>query len=378
MRILLLTSRLSPAAGGLAVSVPGLAHSIDPLPGMEMHVMGTLDPADPGAAERWGPRVQGFDVKGPGALHYAPKMQRAIQTMRPDLIDMQGLWTYPSLASLRYTRRRQNFPYIVTPRGMLDPWARRNSAWKKALAGAAFERAHLRGATILRATAELEAQHFRDMGLTNPIAIVPNGIDLPVLEERQTPALRQMLFLSRIHPKKGVDILLKSWAQLADRHVGWELVIAGIDENGHEAELKQLALDLGVPRTRFIGERHGTEKQQLYRDADLFVLPTHAENFGLVVAEALAQETPVITTRNAPWPGLETERCGWWIDLDQHRLTETMRAALARPSAELAQMGRRGRRWVERDYMMTQVADRMREVYLWAGKQGPKPESIHD
>lgn len=375
LRVLLLTSRLSPAAGGLAVSVPGLAHSIDPLPGMEMHVMGTRDPADPEAAQAWGPRVQAFDVTGPQAGQYAPAMGAAIAALNPDLVDVQGLWTYPSLASLRHARRSGR-PHIITPRGMLDPWARRNSAWKKKIAGALFERAHLESACCLRATAAMEAQHFRDMGLTNPIAVVPNGLDLPDLAPRRDTDLRSILFLSRIHPKKGVPFLLTAWAALHASFPDWEVVIAGIDENGHEAELKALARKLELPRVRFVGEAHGAAKQQLYRDADLFVLPTHAENFGLVVAEALAQETPVITTRNTPWEGLETQRCGWWIELDQARLTDTMRAALSRPAAELAAMGARGRDWVQRDFAMVQVAERMREVYLWAAGQADRPETV--
>tara|TARA_R100000750_G_scaffold140_2_gene384 strand:+ start:21912 stop:23057 length:1146 start_codon:yes stop_codon:yes gene_type:complete len=377
LRVLLLTSKLSPAAGGLAVSVPGLAHSIDPLPDMEMHVVGTLDPGNPAAAQGWGPRVQGFDVKGPLAGQYAPGMAPAIAALAPDIVDVQGIWTYPSMANLRHARRTGT-PYLVTPRGMLDPWARKNSAWKKKIAGALFEQAHLKGALALRATAGMEAQHFRDMGLTNPIAVVPNGLTLPDLASRTDGALRSILFLSRIHPKKGVDYLLRSWVTLQDAFPGWEIVIAGIDENGHEAELKTLAGKLRLSRVRFVGEVHGTAKEALYRDADLFVLPTHAENFGLVVAEALAQETPVITTRNAPWQGLEAEGCGWWIDLDQDRLTDTIRTALSRPAGDLAAMGRRGRAWVQRDFAMTEVAEKMREVYLWASGRGLKPECVHD
>jgi glycosyltransferase involved in cell wall biosynthesis len=377
LRVLLLTSKLSPAAGGLAVSVPGLAHSIDQLEGIEMHVMGTRDRTAPGAAERWGPRVQAFDVKGPQAAQYAPEMGSAIDLLAPDLTDVQGLWTCSSLVSLRYARR-SGAPYIVTPRGMLDPWARRNSAWKKHLAGMLFEQKHIRGAIALRATAEMEAQHFRDMGLKNPVAIVPNGLVLPDLAPRTDGPLRTILFLSRIHPKKGAAFLLEAWAALHNDFPDWEVAIAGIDENGHEAELKKKTERLSLPRVRFVGEVQGAAKQSLYRNADLFVLPTHAENFGLVVAEALAQETPVITTTNAPWEGLSEQGCGWWIDLDQRRLTSTMRGALSCSSEELAAMGRIGRDWVERDFSMAQVAEKMGDVYRWVAGRAHKPETVHD
>lgn len=377
LKVLLLTSKLSPAAGGLAVSVPGLAHSIDPLPGIEMHVMGTLDPAKPDAARAWGPRVEAFSVKGPQAGQYAPDMRQAITALAPDLVDVQGLWTYPSLANLLHSRKTGK-PYIVTPRGMLDPWARRNSAWKKHIASMIFERKHLSSAFALRATAEMEAQHFRDMGLTNPIAIVPNGLILPDLALRTENPFRSVLFLSRIHPKKGIDYLLRSWSQLHGDFPGWEVVIAGIDENGHEAELKQLVEKLRLPRVRFVGESHGAAKQKLYRDADLFVLPTHAENFGLVVAEALAQETPTITTTNAPWQGLHEHDCGWWIDLDQNKLTNTMRESMSCSTGRLQEMGKRGREWISRDFGMDQVALKMREVYLWASGRGSKPSFVYE
>lgn len=377
MRVLLLTSQLSPAAGGLAVSVPGLAHSIDRLPDMEMHVFGTVDPNDSEAFPVWGPRVQAFDVKGPQAVQYAPHMGPAIGALAPDIIDVQGLWTYPSLANLRFTKRTRT-PYLVTPRGMLEPWARRNSAWKKKIAGAMFETAHLRGAFALRATAEMEAQHFRGMGLTQPIVIVPNGLDLPDLVQRRADGLRSILCLSRIHPKKGMDYLLRSWDALHASFPDWEVVIAGIDENGHEAELKRLAKSLNLPRIRFAGEAHGADKQQLYRDADLFVLPTHSENFGLVVAEALAQETPVITTKNAPWENLGAEGCGWWIDLDQSGLTDTLRGAMTLPRPTLDEMGSKGRAWVRRSFGMSEVAVNMAAVYRWIAGQGARPEFVHD
>lgn len=376
LEVLLLTSRLSPAAGGLAVSVPGLAHSIDRLQGVKMHVFGTTDPSDPLAAQSWGPRVTSFDVIGPNALHVAPRMFKAVRKLSPDLLDIQGLWTYPSLVSLRYTRKF-NTPYLITPRGMLDPWARQNSSWKKALAGAAFENAHIAGATALRATAEMEAKHFRDMGLRNPIVVVPNGISMPPLEEKIAKHKKQILFLSRLHPKKGVSFLLHSWASLQDQNPSWELIIAGIDEAGHENELKALAKALELKRIYFVGEFHGQEKQKLYRNADLFVLPTHAENFGLVVAEALAQETPVITTFNAPWKGLQDNACGWWIPLEQKRLTETIQAAILKDPFELAEMGRRGRQWIARDFSIEQVACKMHQTYRWAAQGGPKPEFLH-
>src|SRR5262249_18492865 len=153
------------------------------------------------------------------------------------------------------------------------------------------------------ATSEAELAETRALGLTQPVHVVPNGVaitDLCLVHERQ-PQARTILSLSRIHPKKGLPLLLRAWAALADRRPQWRLGIAGPDELSHLAELKALAHDLGAPRVRFLEPLYGSEKQAALQNADVFVLPSHNENFGLVVAEALAAGTPVIATTGTPW-----------------------------------------------------------------------------
>ena len=378
VRVALLTAKMSPAAGGLSVSVPGLADGLDAFDDIEPHVLGTLDPNDPDAAQKWGQRVQAFSVSGHPALQRAIGMAPALDRLNPDIVDVQGIWTWSSKVSLDRHRRHKT-PYIVTPRGMLDPWARANSAWKKRLFAIFVETEHLRSARCLRATADMEAGHFRSMGITCPITIVPNAIALAPLAPRPAPdGRRRVLFLSRIHPKKGIIFLLRAWAKLEDRFRDWDLIIAGIDENGHLADMKTRASELGLSRVSFPGAVHGAQKEALFRASDLFVLPTHAENFGLVIAEALAQEVAVITTHNAPWEGLEERRCGWWIPLVEERLADTMAQAMSRPQAELQMMGERGRAWIAAEFAPEEVAARMRDVYLWATGRAGKPDHVYD
>lgn len=378
LRVALLTARMSPAAGGLSESVPGLAHGLDIFDDIETHVLGTQDASNPDAANSWGPRVQAFPVTGFNALQRAPTMAPALVRLAPDLIDVQGLWTWASKVSLDY-HRLSGTPYIVTVRGMLDPWARANSAWKKRLFATFAENKHLRGATALRATAEMEAQHFRDYGLRSPIAVVPNAISVPPLMPRKgLNGRRKAVFLSRIHPKKGISFLLRAWAKLEQEFDDWDLEIAGIDEGGHEAEMKALARSLDLKRISFVGPLYGPAKDTFYRQADLFILPTHAENFGLVVAEALSHEVPVITTTNAPWEGLKRNGCGWSITLDETKLTTTMGSAMKHPRAELFAMGSKGRSWIERSFSSREVMNKMRCVYRWAAGRAPRPDFVYD
>ena len=376
MRVTIITATLSEQSGGLAVSVPSLVRGIERNSRMRVDIVGIEDPEAPDDAPTWGRAVHAHPLKGPRAMQFAPGMTKTMNRLRPRVVDAQGLWTYPSLVNLRH-HRATGTPYVLTPRGMLDPWARARSPWKKKLVRWWFEDAHLRNAACLRATAEMEASHFRRFGLRQPIAVVPNGIGTPRYVrtlEGQGPC--RLLFLSRVHPKKGLPFLLQAWAEVAPTRPDWELVIAGPDEVGHEAEMRALADKLALPRVRWWGAVSGQAKEDLYRSADLFVLPTHAENFGLVVGEALAHGVPAITTRNAPWEGLEANDCGWWINLSHDALVDALSDATNRETEDLLEMGKRGHAWMKRDFSWDRIAEQMAEVYRWVAYGGELPSCI--
>lgn len=376
-KLALLTTTVSPAAGGLAASIPPLAFRLDQSGRFETHVIGTVDPKAPEAAAAWGPRVHAHKVLGIRAFKFAPSLSTSLQTLAPDVVDVQGLWTYPSLANLRH-HRYGGCPYVITPRGMLDPWALDRSRLKKRLVRTLFEDSHLHCATCLRATAEMEATHFRDFNLHNPIAIIPNGVDVPPLvrSKRKTGGPCRLLFLSRLHPKKGLPFLLRAWAAIAQQRQDWELIIAGPDEVGHEAEMRALETRLAAPRIRWIGAVDGPTKTALYRSADLFVLPTHTENFGLVIAEALAAGVPAIVTKGAPWAGLKAERCGWFINHGVEPLRSTLLEATALPPEERREMGQRGRAWMERDFGWEGIGERMIDLYEWVLGRQTRPSFV--
>ncbi len=291
-----------------------------------------------------------------------------------DIVHNHSLWSMVNVVAgwiVPGSRAR----LVTSPRGTLSTWALGNSRWvKRALWP--LQRRALARADLLHATSDGEHDEIRALGFTAPIVVLPNGIDVPAAHEKNKSNVRTLLFLSRIHPKKGIDALLHAWQKLQVRHPQWQLVIAGRGDVAHVREVESLAAALQLQRVGFPGPLYGDSKAQAYRDAELFVLPTHSENFGMVVAEALAHGCPAVVSRGAPWQGLTTHACGWWIDNDVPSLVATLDAAMSLPSAQLQAMGARGRLWMLRDYSWDVIGQRMGEAYRWVLHGGAQPAQV--
>ncbi len=297
----------------------------------------------------------------------------------PAILHDHGVWL-PSNHWVASAARLTNTPLVIQPRGMLEPWAMNYKAWKKRLGMGLYQWHDLKTARVLVATATTEYENLRELGLRQPIAIIPNGVHLQVFDEQQqlaacgTKQQRTVLFLSRVQGKKGLLNLIEAWAKVSAD--GWRLQIAGPDEDGHLAEVLSRVQQVGVANSvEYVGVVDGEAKSQLYRSADLFVLPTFSENFGVVVAEALAYGVPVITTRGTPWADLETFDCGWWIDIGVDPLVAALRQAMTLSDAERAAMGARGREYVRR-YDWDGIAKQTVDVYRWILDQGSKPACV--
>jgi glycosyltransferase involved in cell wall biosynthesis len=253
------------------------------------------------------------------------------------------------------------------------------SARQKRLFWHIWQRRALQAVACVHVTALSELEDVRAFGLTDPVAVIPNGIDVPELPIKSAvrgKTIRQVLHLGRIHPKKGIDRLLRAWSLIDEYQDNWELRIIGPSEGGHTQELQALAQQLKVRNVHFEGPIYGDAKSRAYAQADLFILPTLHENFGMVVAEALAQGTPVISTKGAPWEGLISEHCGWWIEHGPEALAAAIKEAMVLSDEERATMGERGRDWMQRDFSWDTIAQKMESVYRWCAGQDDKPEFI--
>ena len=309
---------------------------------------------------------------------------------------------------------------------MLDPWALKNSAWKKKLALRFYEREHLQNAACLRALCKSEAGAIRGLGLKNPICIIPNGIDLPERGKQAAgsksppwqgvvePGTKVLLFLSRIHPKKGLVNLLRAWAKKQESEK-WVLAIAGWDQCGHEQELKRLATELGVAWTDiressaknetedgkqkmqnrnefqlstskningqkpmvFLGPQFGEAKAACYRYCDAFILPSFSEGLPMVVLEAWANSKPVMMSS-----GMQSTTEGFSagaalnMEATEVGLVAGLNEMRRMTDAERLEMGSRGRDLVVERFTWTQVANQIETVHQWVLGGGPKPGCI--
>ena len=294
-----------------------------------------------------------------------------------DIIHNHSLWSMVNIAA-GWAVPGLKAKLVTSPHGTLSSWALKRSHIIKKILWPLQSRV-LSKADLLHATSGEEYEDIRNLGFQAPIMIVPNGIDIPEITDPCVPAetdTRTLLFLSRIHPKKGIDRLLHAWSALQSRHHDWRLVIVGRGDTAHVEEVTSLASSLDLERVDFPGPLYGAEKSRAYLAADLFVLPTHSENFGMVVAEALAHGTPAVVSQGAPWAGLETEGCGWWVEHDVPTLTASLDAAMSLPAEQLTEMGAKGRAWMARDFGWESIARRMEAGYRWLIEGGAPPEWV--
>ena len=295
------------------------------------------------------------------------------------LIHQHGLFLPISLLSKSIDKK---IKVIISPHGFLEPEKMLVSPFKKRLALRFFEKKNITNASGLMACSLKEARSLRKYGIAQPIAIVPNGVAPSFLRKKLASNINSsfkkkyninekskvLLFLSRIHPFKGLDLFINSITAVADgfRASQWVFVIAGIDELNHEAELKQKVLENGLGDiVRFIGPQYGDDKLEALDSADCFILPSKGENFGIVVIEALARGVPVIATQSTPWNELTSLGCGWWVQRSIPSFISVLNELFVTDRTSLIQMGLNGTKLVDDKYTWPMISQQTVNFYSW-------------
>lgn len=300
-----------------------------------------------------------------------------------DLVQIQSMWDWCYHQVVRICRKH-HIPYIITPRGMLEPWSLEQKRWKKKLALMLYQMNDLQKAACIYTTAEMEAQHIRELGVKAPVAVIPNGIETDGYSCRTSMegVKKQILFLSRIHEKKGIELLIEAFNKLRAGSLefrDWSVVIVGNGEAEYIRSLEHRVKNLEMEDCiRILPPVFGEAKMKLYQESALFCLPSYSENFGMVVAEALSCGVPAITTDGTPWQLLngdcttmgasldmlgDDRRTGWCIDLSVENLANTLREAMSMPFEKLYEMGQRGSRMVNENFNYRSVAWKTKALY---------------
>ena len=347
MKVLHVITSIDPASGGPTRSVKGLCRSLSNA-GIDTTLL----------------VVCGHHLfENACGVHVLYKTAPSIEDF--DIVHLHGLWQW-GVHKVAKECQHKNVKYVISPRGMLDPWALSVKKWKKFVAMFLYQRRDLEMSRAFHATAEAESEHIRACGLQQPIMVAPNGVDLPTVMPERMPIDdfkgKTAIFLSRLHPGKGLLTLADAWAQ--SRPQGWRMLVIGPDSYGHKKEVFERLLANGISdQWRFVDAVNDIDKWRYYRSADLLVHPSVSENFGITIAEGLVAGLPVIATKGTPWGELESRGCGWWVDVGVEPLVEALTKAVLLSDAARRAMGERGRKLVEEKYTWEAVVRKMVKGY---------------
>jgi glycosyltransferase involved in cell wall biosynthesis len=385
----MLAPSISWRAGGMRDCVLNLSRFLENEPDVHVDIVSVEDEFAAGDRTTWGELSVHLVASKHAGFRYAPALLRELSALMPDLLHTYGIWTYLSIATNRWAKSDHGVrlrPYVVSTQGMLDPWALRNSRWKKIIAGLAFERRHLENAACIHATNQAEVSAIRAFGLKNPICVIPNGVELPTSKAAQrTPpwaanavsGRKVLLYLGRLHPKKGLNILLRGWKTASRGGKEWVLMIAGWDQGGHREELEQLVRELEIADSvQFAGPLFGDAREAAYQNADAFVLPSLSEGQPLVVLEAWSRALPVLMTPECNLPEGFANRAAIRMNTTVEGAAEGLGKLFALDKPALQEMGYRGRDLVIRNFSWSQIASRMFVVYNWLLGRSPAPDCV--
>ncbi|GHC04817.1 glycosyltransferase [Cerasicoccus arenae] len=374
--------------GGVPRAVAGLIDPISHFPEFEIQLQHGEDgkqqpyPVDPLIQRRPIPFIARKPWQRILPTGFKQATLLANSSSRFDLVHHHGVWLRTA-HDVSVACREAGLPLVISPHGMFEKWSLAHNRLKKRLAWNLYQKSDCHGARAFHATSKMEAQAVRDLGMKQPIALIPNGVSeisaQPLDPEavNKTKQRRIALYFSRLSQKKNVPTLIESWAKL--RPKDWELIIVGNDSEGVTPELIAMVEKLGLSDSISIpGPMFGADKDTIFRRADLFVLPTFSENFGIVVTEALQYGLPVITTTGTPWEELSVRGCGWWVEPTVDAFGGALGEALNMTPEALSAMGEKGIPWVHESFLWEPLARQLAQFYEWLLGRGDKPQCVID
>jgi glycosyltransferase involved in cell wall biosynthesis len=293
-----------------------------------------------------------------------------------ELIHVHAIFSYPSTVAMAIARLR-NIPYIVRPLGQLCQWSLQQSAAKKSLYLNVIERKNINQSASLHLTSNAEKQEIEQLNLECKNFVIPHGLALPKIIPDASQLLRNyfqlppkepiILFLSRIHPKKGLEYLIQALAQIKDKK--FTLIIAGNGDSDYEAQINSCLHDYGLEDCSLMtGFVEGELKQLLLQGANLFVLTSYSENFGVAVLEALAAGTPALVTPGvALAQEIEQNDLGYVVPQEPTAIAKAIEKHLELPESEENKLSQRTRQFVLDNYSWEQIAQQLLTVYSVLG-----------
>lgn len=297
-------------------------------------------------------------------LCFAPHMVRDIMSLGAmDIYHAQGVWRWHTY-SLVDAAKKQGRPYLITPRGMLYPQdIRKSSTLFKKISMKCRLIKDLNHAACVHVTCIEELEHCRRLGVTSPMAVIPNPVEIKDYPWKKEDGIFRLGYLGRLSRRKNVESLIYAFSELKTETA--ELLIIGGGDAEYEKFLRKEVARLNLKNVRFAGFLNGEEKDKAIASCSVLAMPSEFENLGNVVLEGLVRRIPCIATTGAPWEELVTEHCGWQVPFSQSNITDAVRQAMNVPSDELKEMGEKGRQLMERRYSVEAVAKDMKAVYDW-------------
>ena len=306
------------------------------------------------------------------------------------ILHTQSLWNYPPYCAYKISKK-YGLPLVMSIRGNLYDWNLNKSKWKKDLSLNLFQMKMFKEASCLHATEINELKAIRKLGIKTPVALISNAIEIEEFEKLSSQEeakknlnldknKRYILFMSRIYSKKGLEYLINSFIDLENNFPQWEILIAGpIYDNSYFEKINQNIKKSKIEnKVHYFGMVNGKKRLDLFASSELFILPAHTENFGMVIGEAMACGLPVITTEGTPWEVLNKKNAGWWIKLDNKSITKALREAMLKNRIDLEKMGINGYKIIQEDFTWERVASQMKEVYSWLLNKKSKPSFVFE